>query len=82
MNKSDVNEAKQEAKEIADANRALRKHLKGMSKNQLINTVMELASSVMQSAEINQGLNNALEILKNERKENEKVTDSASSTTA
>lgn len=82
MNKEQVDSKKQEDAEVENAARELRKHLKTLSKNDLINAVMQLAGAIMHTTELNRGLNEALDVLKKERANNEEANSSASTTTA
>ena len=83
MKKNEVDAARKDEQEIVEAQKALKKHLKGLSKNQLIMTVMDLAASVIQTTELNRALNETLDVLKQERASSEKVnTDSSAATPA
>lgn len=82
MKKEDLDAAKKEEKEILEAQQTLKRHLKTMSKNQLIATVMDLAATVVQTTELNRALNETLDALKQERAKNEKVTTDSNTITA
>lgn len=78
MKKEQVDAERREQAEIQEAQRELKRHLKTLSKNQLIATVMDLAASVIQTTELNKALNNTLDVLKQERAKNEEANNSSS----
>jgi hypothetical protein len=82
MKKEQLDAERKEQSEILEAQRALKKHLKSLSKNELINTVMDLAATVIQTTELNKALNNAVDVLKQERAQNEKSDTITSTATA